>query len=65
MTGMRGAVLERIKASPNPPPLPPVEAVVPLGRLGAPEEVADAVLWMSRSPYLQGSVLTLDGGMLC
>lgn len=37
----------------------------PLGRLGTPEEVADAVLWMAseRSSFMTGHALVLDGGL--
>lgn len=35
----------------------------PLGRLGRPEEVAEAVLFLARSPWTTGSVLTIDGGL--
>lgn len=35
----------------------------PLGRLGTPADVAEAVLWLMRSPWVTGSVLTVDGGL--
>jgi putative flavoprotein involved in K+ transport len=40
-------------------------AVHPLGRIGRPEEVADAVTWLfsNRSSYYTGQSLTLDGGL--
>jgi NAD(P)-dependent dehydrogenase (short-subunit alcohol dehydrogenase family) len=39
----------------------------PLGRLGTPEEVADAVLWMAcgQSSFMTGHALVLDGGASC
>ncbi|HEY6880825.1 MAG TPA: SDR family oxidoreductase [Polyangiales bacterium] len=40
-----------------------LRALHPLGRLGTPEEVADAVLYLLEAPWLTGSVLTLDGGL--
>jgi 3-oxoacyl-[acyl-carrier protein] reductase len=40
------------------------EARIPLGRLGAPEEVARAVRWLcsEENSYMTGQVLVLDGG---
>ena len=40
-------------------------AVHPLGRIGRPEEIADAVVWLfsDRSSYYTGQSLTLDGGL--
>jgi short-subunit dehydrogenase len=39
--------------------------VHPLGRIGRPEEMADAVAWLfsDRSSYYTGQSLTLDGGL--
>jgi len=38
---------------------------VPLGRMGRPEEVADAVIFLSssRSSFITGIGLSIDGGM--
>src|SRR5215471_3490873 len=40
-------------------------AVHPIGRVGRPEEIADAVAWLfsDRSSYYTGQSLTLDGGL--
>jgi NAD(P)-dependent dehydrogenase (short-subunit alcohol dehydrogenase family) len=42
-----------------------MSAVHPLGRVGRPEEIADAVAWLfsERSSYYTGQSLTLDGGL--
>ena len=39
---------------------------LPLGRLGRPEEVAEAVVWLasSASGFVTGHVLAVDGGFL-
>jgi pteridine reductase len=37
-------------------------ATVPLGRVGAPEDVAEAVLYLARAGYVTGSTLFVDGG---
>ena len=41
-----------------------IEAMTPLGRLGAPEEIAEAAAWLM-SPaagFVTGTVLTASGG---
>ena len=42
-----------------------LSAVHPIGRIGRPEEIADAVAWLfsDRSSYYTGQSLTLDGGL--
>jgi NAD(P)-dependent dehydrogenase (short-subunit alcohol dehydrogenase family) len=42
-----------------------MSAVHPIGRIGRPEEIADAVVWLfsERSSYYTGQSLTLDGGL--
>jgi len=35
----------------------------PLGRLGAPEEIADAVAYLATAEFVTGSVLVIDGGL--
>jgi A-factor type gamma-butyrolactone 1'-reductase (1S-forming) len=42
-----------------------MSAVHPIGRIGRPEEIADAVAWLfsNRSSYYTGQSLTLDGGL--
>ena len=42
-----------------------MSAVHPIGRIGRPEDVADAVAWLfsDRSSYYTGQSLTLDGGL--
>jgi 3-oxoacyl-[acyl-carrier protein] reductase len=38
---------------------------VPLGRLGKPEEIADAIVWLAseRAAYITGQTLIIDGGV--
>ena len=42
-----------------------VKAMTPMGRLGKPEEIADAVVFLAspRSSYVTGQVLAVNGGM--
>ncbi|MBL9107978.1 MAG: SDR family oxidoreductase, partial [Myxococcales bacterium] len=35
----------------------------PLGREGSAEDVAEAVLYLARAPYVTGHVLAVDGGL--
>lgn len=35
----------------------------PVGRVGRPEHIADAVLYLSRAGFMTGQVMVLDGGM--
>ena len=41
-----------------------LEAEVPMGRLGTPREVAEAVLYLAESPYVTGQVLGVNGGIV-
>ena len=40
-------------------------ASIPLGREGTAEELADVVWWVAGSPYMTGSIISNDGGLLC
>ncbi|WP_308617744.1 SDR family oxidoreductase [uncultured Eubacterium sp.] len=37
---------------------------VPLGRLGTPEEIAKAVLFFAKNPYITGQILGVNGGIV-
>lgn len=41
-----------------------LENEVPMGRLGTPEEVAQAVLFLSQSSYVTGQILGVNGGIV-
>lgn len=41
-----------------------LKAEIPLGRLGTPEEVASAVLFLAENRYVTGQVLGVNGGMV-
>ncbi|MDR2080355.1 MAG: SDR family oxidoreductase [Campylobacteraceae bacterium] len=40
------------------------QKIIPLGRFGEPEEVAEAVLFLSEAKYISGEVLNVSGGMV-
>ena len=40
-----------------------LKARQPLGRLGTPEEIADAILYLAAAEFVTGSVLVIDGGL--
>ena len=37
---------------------------IPMGRFAQPEEIADVVYWVSRSRYMTGAVVPVEGGLL-
>ena len=36
---------------------------IPVGRLGTPDEIAETVLWMVKTGYVNNKVVGVDGGM--
>lgn len=55
-TGMTAELPEEMRAG--------VLARVPLGRMGTPQDVADAIAWLAtRAEYVHGSVLHVNGGL--
>ncbi|KAI0384803.1 NAD(P)-binding protein [Hypomontagnella monticulosa] len=40
-----------------------LSALIPMGRLGLAEEVADAALFLAKNPYAHNCVLNIDGGL--
>lgn len=55
-TNMTGELTEKQKEG--------IFAHIPLGRMGKPEEIAEAVLFLARAEYITGQVVTVDGGMV-
>ena len=42
-----------------------LEKFYPLGRIGTPEEVAEAIYFLSTAKFITGAVLSVDGGLTC
>ncbi|WP_224244840.1 SDR family NAD(P)-dependent oxidoreductase [Hyalangium gracile] len=65
----RTPMLEGVFASVSPGAPEQAEAMynshIPLGRIGAPEESARAIVWLlsAEASYVNGSLLTVDGGL--
>lgn len=43
----------------------PLLGMVPLGRMGTPEDIAEAVVYLADAGYVTGEVLRVDGGIAC
>ena len=41
----------------------PLLDMIPLGKMGEPEDVADAVAYLAAAKYVTGEVLRVDGGI--
>jgi NAD(P)-dependent dehydrogenase (short-subunit alcohol dehydrogenase family) len=37
-------------------------AALPIGRVGQPQEIADAIVFLASNPYVTGASLVIDGG---
>jgi NAD(P)-dependent dehydrogenase (short-subunit alcohol dehydrogenase family) len=59
-----GVILTERHRDEDEPWLARKRATIPLGRLGTPEEVADAILWLlsPASAYVTGTVVAVNGG---
>ena len=51
---VRGGMEEQDKAA--------ILAQIPLQQLGTPQDIAQALLFLLQSPYINGHILTVDGG---
>ena len=41
----------------------PMVAMIPMGRMGCPEDVAQAAVYLAEANYVTGEVLRVDGGI--
>ncbi len=59
-----GVIDTPMNASLSPEDLAALGEETPLGRLGAPEEVARAVLFLAEHPFITGQILGVNGGFV-
>ncbi|WP_110598543.1 SDR family oxidoreductase [Salinicola lusitanus] len=59
-----GVIRTTIHASGGNPDKPDVAGeVIPMGRIGEPEEIANAVLWLAEAGFTTGALIDVDGGV--
>ncbi|WP_069384408.1 SDR family oxidoreductase [Halomonas caseinilytica] len=59
-----GVVRTTIHASGgNPEKTDVADAVIPMGRVGEPEEIAEGVLWLAGAGFTTGALVDIDGGV--
>ena len=65
-TPMLQGVLDRVSGGQPDDAAAALAAMIPLGRIGRPEEVANAVVWLcsDAASYITGHALAVDGGIL-
>ena len=55
---------EVVKDFKDPADVAAMEAMIPLGRMGTPEDIADAVAYFLKgSDFVTGQILAVDGGL--
>jgi len=65
-TPMLQGVLDRVSGGQPDDAAAELAAMIPLGRIGRPEEIANAVVWLcsDAASYITGHALAVDGGIL-
>ncbi len=65
VNGVRpGVIRTTIHASGGNPDKPDVAgSVIPMGRIGEPEEIANGVLWLAEAGFTTGALIDIDGGV--
>ena len=59
-----GLVLTDMTETLSDKALDSMHTIIPLGRSGEADEVADVIYWVSQSRYMTGAVVPVDGGLL-
>ncbi|CAO1666699.1 MULTISPECIES: SDR family oxidoreductase [Salinicola] len=59
-----GVIRTTIHASGGNPDKPEVAgSVIPMGRIGEPEEIANGILWLAEAGFTTGALVDIDGGV--
>ncbi|MEC8917233.1 MAG: SDR family oxidoreductase [Pseudomonadota bacterium] len=59
-----GVIRTTIHASGGNPDKPDVAgSVIPMGRIGEPEEIANGILWLAEAGFTTGALVDIDGGV--
>ena len=58
-----GFIATDMVASMKPEALEKMEAQIPLGRMGTPDEIAQTVAFIFENDYVTGRVFEIDGGI--
>jgi NAD(P)-dependent dehydrogenase (short-subunit alcohol dehydrogenase family) len=59
-----GVIRTTIHASGGNPDKPEVAgSVIPMGRIGEPEEIANGILWLAEAGFTTGALIDIDGGV--
>ncbi|MGI9286993.1 MAG: SDR family oxidoreductase [Pseudomonadales bacterium] len=59
-----GLVLTEMTQGLSSKALQSMQDMIPLGRYGNADEVAEVIEWVARSPYMTGAFVPVDGGLL-
>ncbi|OLO04746.1 SDR family oxidoreductase [Salinicola socius] len=59
-----GVIRTTIHASGGNPDKPDIAgSVIPMGRIGEPEEIANGILWLAEAGFTTGALIDIDGGV--
>ena len=59
-----GVIRTDMCASVDPAVMEDLRQQTPIGRLGTPEDIAQAMLYLADAPFLTGQILPLNGGFV-
>jgi 3-oxoacyl-[acyl-carrier protein] reductase len=59
-----GLVLTEMTSELSEKALESMRKMIPLGRYGDPDEIAEVIEWVARSRYMTGAFVPVDGGLM-